>query len=126
MAADVAVQSGVLPVCVVRSLRLESGLFKIRREKTVGIDAEKVSDVHVFRVLEFARSQSDVIDAEVFHLRRNLCAQGHRNQSQGNNACGLGYTHDISCYFNKDNQCLYNFYINLIPLVSITIEIATL
>ena len=72
MTSHVAVKTGVLPVCVILSLRLESCLLEIWSEKPVRIHAEDVSEVHFLRMLECAGRDPDVADVEVFHFRRNL------------------------------------------------------
>ena len=94
MASDVTVKSSVLPVRVVVSLRLKTCFLHVWSQKPVRIDSQQVSDVHVLGVLECAFGQCHVIDAEAFHLHRNLC---------------IG----ISCgsYGRSDEDCLNEFHI---------------
>ena len=85
MTSNVAVQTGILPVCVIFSLRLESCLLEIWSEKPVRIHAEDVSEVHFLRMLECAGRDLDVADVEVFHFRRNLRV---RAPCRCNKGCG--------------------------------------
>ena len=85
MTSHVAVKTGVLPVCVILSLRLKSGLLEIWSEKPVRIHAEDVSEVHFLRMLECTGRDPDVADVEVFHFRRNLRV---RTPCRCNKSCG--------------------------------------
>jgi len=72
VAADVTVKTCVLPVGIVFSLWLQACFLQVWSKKPVGIYAEKVLEVHIFGVLEWARCKFDVVDAEAFHFCRNL------------------------------------------------------
>ena len=68
MTSDVSVKTGVLPVGVVVGLGGESCAFELRSEKSVGIEGEKILDVHILCMFECTLRKSYVGNAEILHL----------------------------------------------------------
>jgi hypothetical protein len=82
MATDMSVKSGIFPVSVVVSFGSKTGFLQVWSQEPVGIDAEKILQIHLFGMLEGTWCKLDFIRSETFYLGWNLSVQKQRRKKQ--------------------------------------------